>query len=186
MSELHDNNLTDWHSELNLFQGNVYQTSIETETDLDYMPLTTIGNGGPIEFYVRGIPGKYRDLNNSKIEIKAKITKADGAVLANPDKNLVAASNNLLHTLFQTMELEVNGKLVTDPNTSYPYRAYIEALVNTPKNLFDTRMKCQGWEKDTAGKWDVTDATGDNAGLRAHVVWPVLRIRTTHLQCALP
>ena len=88
MSELHDNNLTDWHSELNLFQGNVYQTSIESETDLDYMPLTTIGNGGPIEFYVRGIPGKYRDLNNSKIEIKAKITKADGAVLAGGDKNL--------------------------------------------------------------------------------------------------
>ena len=131
MSELHENNLTDWHSELNLFQGNVYQTSIETETDLDYMPLTTIGNGGPIEFYVRGIPSKYRDLNNSKIEIKAKITKADGALLANRDKNMVAASTNLLHTLFHTMELEVNGKLVTDPNTSYPYRAYIKALVNT-------------------------------------------------------
>ncbi len=146
MSELQDNNLTDWHSEINLFQGNVYQTSIETETDLDYMPLTTIGNGGPIEFYVRGIPGKYRDLNNSKIEIKAKITKADGAVLAGGDKNLVAASNNLLHSLFQTMELEVNGKLVTDHNTSYPYRAFIEALVNPPKHLFDTRMKCQGWE----------------------------------------
>ena len=76
MSELHDNNMTDWHSELNLFQGNVYQTSLESETDLDYMPLTTIGNAGPIEFYVRGIPGKYRDLNNSKIEIKAKITKS--------------------------------------------------------------------------------------------------------------
>ena len=71
MSEIHDNKVTDLHSELNLFLGNVYQTSIETETDHDYMPLTTIGNGGPIEFYVRDIPGKYRDLNNSKIEIKA-------------------------------------------------------------------------------------------------------------------
>ena len=67
MSELHDNNLTDWHSEVNLFQGNVNQTLIETETDLDYMPLTTIGNGGPIEFYVRGIQGKYIDLYNSKV-----------------------------------------------------------------------------------------------------------------------
>ena len=120
MSELHDNNLTDWHSELNLFQGNVYQTSIETETDLDYMPLTTVGNAGPIEFYVRGIPGKYRDLSNSKIEIKAKIPKADVALLGDPDKLLVAASHNLIHTLFQTVESEVNGKLVTDPNTSYP------------------------------------------------------------------
>ena len=77
----------------------------------------------------------------------------------------------MLHTLFQTVELEVNGKLVTDPNTSYPYRAYIEALVNTPKNLFDTRMKCQGWEKDTAEKWDVTDATAANLGLKAGELW---------------
>ena len=67
------------------------------------MPLTTIGNGGPIEFYVRGIQGKYRDLNNSKIEIKAKITKADGTVQVNRDKTWVAASNNLLQTLFQTV-----------------------------------------------------------------------------------
>ena len=129
------------------------------------MPLTSIGNGGPIEFYVRGIPGKYWDLNNSKIEIKGKITKADGGILAAGDKNLVAASNKLLHTLFQTVELEVNDKLVTDPNTSYPYRAYIEALVNTSKNRFDTRMKCQRWEKDTAGKFDITDATAANLGV---------------------
>ena len=135
------------------------------------MPLTTIGNGGPIEFYVRGIPGKYRDLNNSKIEIKAKITKADGAVLTSGEKNLVAASNNLIHTIFHTMELEVNGKLVTDPNTNYPYRAYIEVPVNNPRNLFDTRMKCQGCEKDTAGKFDVTDATKTNLGLKARELW---------------
>ena len=144
MAEQQDNNLTDWHSELNLFQGNVYQTSLESECDLDYLPLTSIGNNGPIEFYVRGIPGKYRDLNNSKIEVKVKITRPDGAITVDADKKTISPSNNLLHSLFQTMEMEINGKQVTDPNTSYPYRAYIEALVNTPKQLFDTRMKCQG------------------------------------------
>ena len=171
MSEIHDNNLTDWHSELNLFQGNVYQTSLETETDLDYMPLTTLGNGGPIEFYVRGIPGRYRDLNNSKIEIKAKITLATDANTGETEKNTIALANNALHSLFQTIEMEVNGKLVTDPNTSYAYRAYIEALVNNSKQLFDTRMKCEGWEKDTAGKLDVTDSAGLNVGLKARELW---------------
>ena len=135
------------------------------------MPPTTIGNGGPSEFYVRVIPEKYRDLNNSKIEIKAKIRKADGAALANADKVLVAAWNNFLHSLFQTVELDVNGKLVTDPNTSYSYRGYIDLLVNTPKNLFDTRMKYQGWEKDTAGKFDVTDSSQANLGLKARELW---------------
>ena len=87
-TELQDNNTTDWHSELSLFQGNVYQTTIEDEVDLDYLPLTSVGNAGPIEFYVRGIPGKYRDLNNSKIESKAKVTKEDGELLSKQTGNL--------------------------------------------------------------------------------------------------
>ena len=53
----------------------------------------------------------------------------------------------------------------------HPNHAYIEALVNTPKNLFDTRMKCQGWEKDTAGNFDILDTTGANAGLKARELW---------------
>ncbi len=55
MAEQQDNTLSDWHSELNLFQGNVYQTSLESECDLDYLPLTSLGNNETIEFYLSGI-----------------------------------------------------------------------------------------------------------------------------------
>jgi hypothetical protein len=85
--------------------------------------------------------------------------------------DVVGPVNDVFNSLFSTVELEIGGVLVTEPNTMYPYRAMIENLINYGKDVQDTRMLAEGWTKDTAGKMEIVDPTGTNTGLVARTAW---------------
>ena len=156
-------------SELDYFEPHVMQLSVTGEYDRVFGTGQTLVQGGPIEFFVRGADGLYLDLNNSKLEIKLKITRANGDDLDAQD--LVAPINDILNALFMTMEMELGGVLVTDPNTKYPYRAIVENFINYNKLISDTRLVAEGWKKDTARHCEVTDPNGDNLGLNDRRAW---------------
>ena len=157
-------------SELDYFEPRVMQLSVTGEYDRVFGTGQTLVQGGPIEFFVRGADGLYLDLNNSKIEIKLKITRENGGDLDGGDH--VAPINDILNALFMSMEMELGGVLVTDPNTKYPYRAIIENLINYNKLISDTRLVAEGWKKDTTEHCQVTDPNnGDNIGLNDRSAW---------------
>ena len=62
----------------------------------------------------------------------------------------VGPLNEILNALFMSMEMELGGVLVTDPNTKYSYRAVIENFINYNKLIADTRLLAEGWKKDMA------------------------------------
>ena len=156
-------------SELDYFQPQVMQLSVNAEYDRVFGPGQTIVHGGPIEFFVRGADGLYLDLNNSKIEIKVKITLENGNDL--PNNAPVGPVNDLLNTLFQSVEMELAGVLITDPNTKYAFRSLVENLINYTQPVTSTRLLSEGWTKDTANQCGITDPAGANQGLTARAAW---------------
>ena len=90
-------------SELDYFQPQVMQLSVNSEYDRVYGPGQTIVQGAPIEFFVRGADGIYLDLNNSKLEVKVKITLENGTDL--PNNAGVGPVNDILNTVFQSIDL---------------------------------------------------------------------------------
>jgi len=62
-------------SELNLFSVPPTQTSVENVTWVEYHPLTTMGDGSPIEFDIGGNGEDYVDFANTMLYVKAKILK---------------------------------------------------------------------------------------------------------------
>ena len=61
-------------SDLDYFEPNVMQLSVMRDYDRVFGNGQTLVQGGPIEFFVQGSDELYLDLNNSKLEIKLKIT----------------------------------------------------------------------------------------------------------------
>ena len=61
----------------------------------------TLVQGGPIEFFIRGADELYFDLNNSKLEIKLKITLENGNDRGGGDS--VGPLNDILNALFMSM-----------------------------------------------------------------------------------
>ena len=74
----------------------------ENEFNREYAPLATIKPNMAIEFTVKGANDLYLDLNNLRLHVLAKITKADGT---NIDANTTAyqpdAALNVLRNWFR-------------------------------------------------------------------------------------
>ena len=143
------------------------QNITDNEFNREYAPVTTIQHGAQIEFMVKGSNYLYLDLNNSRLHALAKITNSDGT---NIEANTVGPINLPLHSMFREIFLELNGRNMSETIPLYPYRAYLETLLNFSKETQDTRLQCEGWTKDSSGNMGVTEVAGANAGLNNRAV----------------
>ena len=99
------------------------QNVIENEFKREYAPLATIQPSMAIEIKVNGSNDLYFNLNNFRLHVLAKITKADKM---NIDPNTAAPIKLTLHSMFRKIGLELNGRNVGDTSQLYPYRSVLE------------------------------------------------------------
>ena len=152
-------------SELDLFTVPPTQTSVEHGCTMDYHPVSTLTDNGPIEFNIPGSGEDYIDLTNTFLHLGVKITAADGAKIA--DAAAIGPVNLLMHSLFSQVDVAFNDKLVSPSTNTYAYRAYLETLLNYGKEAKESQLTSVMWYKDTAGKMDerAVVAAGENKGL---------------------
>ena len=155
-------------SELDLFSVPPTQVEMEKGFWEDIDPITSITSSDTIEFVCAANSGVYTDLANSYLHVKAKITAADGSDL---DGDIQVGPVNLwLHALFSQVEVFLNNKLVTPSSTAYPYRAYIETILNFSKDAKDSHLTSALFYKDRATKMDSVNplavAANVNTGLK--------------------
>ena len=155
-------------TEFDYFEPRMIQAAVTSEYDQAFLPITSLQPGAPIEFVVPSSDNQYLDLSNSKLEVKCKITKANGTDIEG-DSN-VGPVNMLLHALFKSVDMEINNKLVTEPSTMHGYRAFMESILTYFEGVEKTRLLSEGWVKDE-GNGDALDdfrvgAAGANSGFK--------------------
>ena len=97
--------------EVDLFGSIMQQNVSENKFNRKYTPLATYKPGMSIELEVKKANDLHLDLNNSRLHVLAKITKADRT---NIDANTAAPINLMLHSIVQEIGLELNSKNVGD------------------------------------------------------------------------
>ncbi|GBN55099.1 hypothetical protein AVEN_25260-1 [Araneus ventricosus] len=163
MSLIHADSQAAVKSELDLFLTPPTQTAIEKGQWLEYHPIANIRDGNPIEFSVSGSGEDYIDLSATQLNVKVKILK-DNAKLGETDK--VAPANLLLHSLFSQAEVSLNDGLISASSNLYPFRSYIESLLNYGSDYKKSFLISECFVKDSAGSLDETDPAGDNEFLK--------------------
>jgi hypothetical protein len=74
------------------------------------------------------------------MEVTLKITKSDGRTMPEPSVE-VGPVNNVLSSLFESMQMQINDRQITESGRDYPYRCYLNTLLylyqshKTNKNL---------------------------------------------------
>ncbi|XP_077870577.1 uncharacterized protein F54H12.2-like [Saccoglossus kowalevskii] len=157
-------------TELDLFTIPPTQTSIEKGSYEEVNPLTNIADG-PIEFVIPSAGSDYIDIGSTLLHIKAKITNANGSNLA--ADATVGPANLWLHSLFNQIDVYLNGKQISDASPTYSYRAMIETLLNYGGDAKSTQIGAAIFEKNTTGKMNVANPRADdgdaNIGLKRSV-----------------
>jgi len=152
-------------SALCIFDEQDVQTDVLGSTIVDYYPLTSLSAGGPIEFHVPGSSDEYLDLNDTKLLLHVKLTKADGKPIGDSGTDKVTLSNLPIASLFQDVFLSIGDTQVEGGQHCYPYNAYLSSLLQFHPSAKKTHMQAWGWNEDTPGKFD--DATNEGIKFRS-------------------
>lgn len=164
MSFLHNNSCECAKSELDLFALPSTQTSIESGQWSNYSPVSSLTDDGPIEFLIPGSGDDYIDLSHTLLLVKAKIVNRDSTPISDTIK--VGPVNNWMHSLFSQLDVYLNQKLISPPNNTYAYRAYIETLLNYGRDAKRTHLTCGFWYDDTAHHMDTCDKENEGFDTR--------------------
>lgn len=153
MAFLHTHSPECLSSELDLFSLPATQTSIESSSFLHYKPVASISNEGdaPLEFVVPGTSDHYIDLAHTMLYVQAQIMPVSNDAAENTK---VGPVNNFLHSMFNQVDVFLNQKLVSPPNNAYPYRAYIETLLNYSPATKESLLTANLWYDDTPGNFE--------------------------------
>lgn len=116
-------------------------------------PLSTL------EYFHSGASDYYRDLSHVYLRLRVCLRGEDGNPLL--IDNNVGVANNLLYTLFQTMEVFLNERCVCRLD-HFGYKSYIETVLNNPPEAAKTHLRSQFFYLDTPAH--CTEATEANEG----------------------
>lgn len=157
MALIHRESLEVLKSELELFSIPPTQASIERTRYVEFQPTTTLDRGGPVEFFIPANDKEYLDLRNSFLYMKMRILNEKGEPLKAktsdedatiPNKSIVYPINYIHATCFKTVEVLLNNKSCSSNDTMYPYRAYLEMLLNYDKQTKDEQLAAAMYYKD--------------------------------------
>ena len=134
-------------SSLDLFLLPLTQSSFQKGKTIDYHPITSLSDGGPIEFKVSGSGKEFLDLARSYLYLKVKVSKTDGS-------NLDGASKVGFASLFNQVDVILGGKLISSATNTYAHRSILEVLLNYDKEAAESQLGCGLFCKDTAGQME--------------------------------
>ena len=165
MSYVHPNSKRCDKSEIDLFSVPPTQLSLEKGRWIDYRPLSSVQNDdAAITFMISGTD-EYLDLSKT-------ILVVEGTVETSISNSQVGASqapvNNFLHSLFRQVEVYLNGKQVTPAMGTYPYRAYIETLLNYDVSAKKSQISSALYFKDTPGHMEEGGGLPTTRDIRTH------------------
>ena len=154
MNFVHSKSQERTKSELDLFLMLPTQVKLENGHWIDYQPISSVTDSGPITFLSPGTED-YVDLLKTILVVRAKVTKADDTNLDADEK--VGVVNNFLHSLLKQDDVHFKERQVTQAMGTYSYRSYLETLLNYGPFAKESQLTAALFYKGTAGKTDVAD-----------------------------
>ena len=139
-------------SEVELEHTRIFQEVVLDASYEKCLPIAPVDQSTLIEYSIPAKSERYVDAANSQLRVVVKIFKADGTAIDNTDD--VALANNCMHTLFDSITLEMNGTTVTSASTDYGLRAYMENLLSFGKEAKDGLLSSIGWKADYHGQME--------------------------------
>lgn len=158
----HEHSQPSTKSELDLFKQLSVQTAILSRRDVRIRPISSIdGGGNTIEFLISGAGDDYIDPQEIYLTLKVNLYKSAGVNVAETDK--VSPANNLLHSLFEQIDVYVNDRCISSSDNNYAYRAYFTSVLGFTPDEKNSVLSTIGWTTDDPGEYDNIDPNPKDA-----------------------
>ncbi len=149
--------------ELSIFESPPADTTVQSREWIEYRPANQITEGSALEFNVAAQSSAYIDLKKSQLRIKLRIINQDDTPITEAEK--VGLVNLPLHSLFSQIDVALQQTPISQLGVNYPYKAYIDTILNTNETVQQNYLTSQTFYRDSAGFMDVFKINGGNSGL---------------------
>ena len=141
--------------ELALFQPQPVDQGVESIEWVDYRPTGVVAAGAPLEFNVPGTGSSYIDLKGITFSMALRILKNDGSSLKwepgeDAKKDIVSLINMPAHSMFKTVEMYIQQKLVSNLGGMYPYKTNLDVVTGVDAATKEGVLKAQLYCADQA------------------------------------
>lgn len=151
-------------NELDIFSVPPTLTAVESEYYQEVRPLSQLNDYSSLEFDVQNRNAtEYINLRKTKLWIKVKIIHKDKTPLIDQEKTSVV--NNFMNSLFSQVELYMQGKLVQQTVTFFPYLTYFLLVLDSGGDAIDSQLTSQLFYLDVGTTIDTTDPNGGSEAL---------------------
>ena len=134
------------------------------EDHLFYLPTTLTERWNYSEQHLGTITASYDDcpdyswqitpsenelvsLSDIRFECDLVVMRHDGSTPL-LDEDCIAPINNIMHSLFRSVTVELGGRSVSDQSNLYFLRSYLENLLGFSTDAQDTQLSCEGFRFD--------------------------------------
>lgn len=141
------------NNELALFQPMPHEVAVDEVKWVNIRPTMQISDTGPIEFNISPTSSYYVLLSKTFLQLKVRITHTDDSPLVKDEE--VSLTNLPLSSCFRQCDVALNQQIINPSvGTNYPYKAYLDVLLNYNHDVKDGLLQCEGYYKDTPFRFD--------------------------------
>ena len=140
---------------------------------VEYRPsFITQGGYSSVQFHIPGNGTQYIDLSKTELYIKIKVEKEDGEDFDNTLKESAVPVDNILHSLWSSVDVKLNHTLVSTSGTNYMYKALFENLLNYSSDAKKIQLSAIGFSGDSGNVNQTSPSIVPfSHGLRTRASW---------------
>lgn len=124
-------------SDFDIFSVPPTQLSVEQDIETEHKPLQPMTVDRLVQFEFTTAPNEYVRWSESELYMKLRIKLRPPAGGPDPvglDWDMFEPEENFMHTMIQSLDLSINGRVVTKSSINYAYRAFIDNMIGyTPE-----------------------------------------------------
>ena len=125
-----------------------------------------------IQFYIPGTGTQYTDLSRTELYVRLKIENDSGNVFTQDTDNSALPVDQILHSMWGSVDIKLNQKLVSTSGTNYMYKALIENLLNYNHDSKKIQMSSIGFSGESGSFTQIHPTkTPVNYGLKERGEW---------------
>ncbi|GFX35856.1 integrase catalytic domain-containing protein [Trichonephila clavipes] len=113
----------------------------------NFILFLTLFDNAPVEFHISGSAEDYIYFSQTQLYVKAKIVKVDNTPITKDDT--IGPVNLFLYSLFSQVDVSLNDRVVSNSSNTYPYRSYIETLLNHGYDSKTSQLTAELFYKDS-------------------------------------
>ena len=152
-------------SDLELFKRPAVQNHVLNGKFVKIYPITKLEDSGPIGFLIENVTDHFLGFRQSYLNIKFKVVNSDGSYLVADAKAVLVKYP--IDSLFQQVDVLLNGNLISSSTSTYAYRAVLEVLLGYDQEAEDSYLTMGLCGKGTATKMEWVAVGGASGGLIA-------------------